>query len=58
MANIEAIIIDGVRYNRVEAETSQGCQECHLKELCDEPNGFGDICWQSTKLGECWKRKE
>lgn len=56
--NIEAIIVDGVRYDKVTAKTESVCEECELREACEDNKGFGDICWHLSQLGECWKRKE
>ena len=56
--NIEAIIVDGVRYDKVNAKTEFVCEECELREVCKEEKGFGDICWRLSQLDECWKRKE
>ena len=58
MSNIEAIIVDGVRYDKVEAMTEFVCYECDLKEVCEGNKGFGDICWRLSQLYECWKREE
>lgn len=36
MSNIEAIIVDGVRYDKVKAKTEFVCEECELREVCEE----------------------
>lgn len=36
MSNIEAIIVDGVRYDKVKAKTGSVCEECELREVCKE----------------------
>ena len=36
MSNIEAIIVDGVRYDKVKAKTEFVCEECELREACVE----------------------
>lgn len=33
---IEAIIVDGVRYDKVKAKTGSVCEECELREACKE----------------------
>lgn len=58
MSNIEAIIVDGVRYDKVKAKTEFVCEECELREVCEECKYFGDICWRLSQLDECWERKE
>jgi hypothetical protein len=40
MSNIEAIIVDGVRYDKVKAKTEFVCEECELGEVCEEEYGF------------------
>ena len=59
MANIEAIIVDGVRYDRVQAKTEFVCEECELREVCEEDKDYAVMCGVLiSELGECWKRKE
>ena len=58
MSNIEAIIVDGVRYDRVKAKTEFVCEECELREVCKKTKNFGGTCWDLTVFKECWKRKE
>lgn len=60
MSNIEAIIVDGVRYDKVQAKTEFVCEECELRELCEDVNkDFVFVCKGCAKYGECWKaRKE
>ena len=36
MGNIEAIIVDGVRYDKVKAKTKFVCEECELREVCEK----------------------
>lgn len=59
MSNIEAIIVDGVRYDKVKAKTEFVCEECELREVCEEDNDYAVFCGALvSELGECWKRKE
>ena len=56
MANIEAIIIGGVRYDKVKTEFV--CEDCDLRDLCDESDSLGLECNCITEGDQCWKRKE
>ena len=56
--NIEAIIVDGVRYDKVKAKTEFVCEECELGEVCDENAKMVVYCWATLKKNECWKRCE
>ena len=58
--NIEAIIVDGVRYDRVQAKTEFVCEECELREVCESQPYFGlaSNCDAIASNNECWKRKE
>lgn len=38
--NIEAIIVDGVRYDKVKAKTEIVCCECELRDVCKENGDF------------------
>jgi hypothetical protein len=59
MSNIEAIIVDGVRYDKVKAMTEFVCYECDLKEVCEEKAIFAIACGDALSSdNECWKRKE
>ena len=59
MSNIEAIIVDGVRYDKVKAKTEFVCEECELREVCEEDKDYAVFCGAlNSELGECWKRKE
>lgn len=58
MANIEAIIVDGVRYDRVQAKTEFVCEECELREVCEESDSLAAECKCITEHYQCWKRKE
>ena len=59
MSNIEAIIVDGVRYDKVKANTEFVCEECGLREVCEEDKDYTVMCGVLiAELGECWKRKE
>ena len=59
MSNIEGIIVDGVRYDKVEAKTEFVCEECELREMCEEDKDYAVMCGVLiAELGECWKRKE
>ena len=59
MSNIEAIIVDGVRYDKVKAKTEFVCEECELREVCEEDTDYAVFCGALiSELGECWKRKE
>ena len=59
MSNIEAIIVDGTRYDKVKAKTEFVCEECELREVCEEDKDYAVFCGALiSELGECWKRKE
>lgn len=58
MSNIEAIIVDGVRYDKVKAKTKFVCEECELREECENHTGVVLQCMSRARDGECWKRKE
>ena len=59
MSNIEAIIVDGVRYDKVQAKTEYVCEECELREVCEEDKEFTDKCIAINEYeSKCWKRKE
>lgn len=60
MANIEAIIVDGVRYDKVkktEYPSEISCQECSLLEVCQKHELNWDCC-EITGQDEIWKRKD
>lgn len=57
MSNIEAIIVDGVRYIKVKVEYDCVCGQCELLELCRSGKLEFD-CHKITYFDECWKRKE
>ena len=59
MSNIEAIIVDGVRYDKVEPMVDDVCEVCELREVCEEDKDYAVFCGALiSELGECWKRKE
>lgn len=59
MSNIETIIVDGVRYDRVQAKSEFVCEECELREVCEEDKDYAVFCGVLiSELGECWERKE
>lgn len=60
MSNIEAIIVDGVRYDKVNAKTQFVCEECELRDECESHPYFGlaSSCDAIASHNECWKRKE
>lgn len=58
MSNIEAIIVDGVRYDKVTAKPEFVCEECELRDKCSEHTGIVLKCMSLAKDCECWKRKE
>lgn len=58
MSNIEAIIVDGVRYDKVKAKTEFVCEECELREVCEESDSFAAECKCITAHYQYWKRKE
>lgn len=60
MSNIEAIIVDGVRYDKVRAKTEFVCEECELRDkICDNSwSLFSLYCNEFSSHKECWKRKE
>lgn len=58
MSNIEAIIVDGVRYDKAKAEFV--CEECELREVCESHPYFGLAakCDVIASNNECWKRRD
>jgi hypothetical protein len=52
MSNIEAIIVDGVRYDKAKAKTAFVCEEC------EESDSLAAECKCITEHYQCWKRKE
>jgi hypothetical protein len=59
MSNIEAIIVDGIRYDKVKAKTEFVCEECELREACEEDKEFTDKCIAINEYeSKCWKRCE
>lgn len=56
MSDIEAIIVDGVRYDKVKAQTVFVCEECELREVCNAKMVV--YCWATLGKNECWKRCE
>lgn len=59
MSNIEAIIVDGVRYDKVKAKNGFTCEECELACKCGiKDNRLKTVCYSLTSYDECWKRKE
>ena len=58
MSNIEAIIVDGVRYDKVKAKTAFVCEECELREVCEENKGFALKCNEIVESGDKWQRGE
>ena len=59
MLNIEAIIIDGVRYDKVKGKTEYVCDDCELREACKGEVDFAIACGDALSSNdECWKRKE
>ena len=58
MSNIEAIIVDGVRYDKVKAKTEFVCEECELREVCEVDGNLAADCHLLVLYNEYWKRKE
>lgn len=59
MSNIEAIIVDGVRYDKVKAKTEFVCEECEFARKCGiKDYSLKIACYNLTNYDECWKRKE
>ena len=44
MSNIEAIIVDGVRYDKVKAKTEFVYEECELREVCNGDTAISLPC--------------
>lgn len=59
MSKIEAIVVDGVRYDKVRAKTEFVCEECELGEVCENREDFFAWgCKAISSINEIWKRKE
>lgn len=65
MSNIEAIIVDGVRYDKVKSDVSpinicNICDICDLQYLCKPIGSTFPVleCKVLSENNECWKRKE
>lgn len=56
--NIEAIIVDGVRYDKVKANTEYVCEECELREVCEKDKAFALKCNEIVESGNKWQRGE
>ena len=52
---IDAIVINGVIYNRVEAKTDYTCDECDLEEICSINLDFSCMCAYASENGYIWK---
>ena len=53
---IDAIIINGVVYNRVKATTPyQVCDECDLEKICSNDIDFGCMCNYACESIDVWK---
>lgn len=55
--DIEAIVVDGVRYDRVTASgIDKTCKECDLRHRCNSIDSvFSLSCSYLSKNNECWK---
>lgn len=62
MSNIEAIIVDGVRYDKVKSNVSpiNICDICDLQYLCQPIGSTFPVleCKVLSENNECWKRCE
>lgn len=58
MSKIEAIIVDGVRYDKVTAKTEFACKECELREVCEGNVKMVVYCWATLGKNVCWKRRD
>lgn len=62
MSNIEAIIVDGVRYDKVKSNVLpiNICDICDLQYLCLSIDSTFPVleCKVLSENNECWKRKE
>lgn len=52
---IDAIVINGIIYNRVEAKTDYTCDECDLEEICSNDSDFSCMCNYACDSGYMWK---
>ena len=59
MSKIEAIIVDGVRYDKVKSKVSP-INICDLQYLCQPIDSTFPVleCKVLSENNECWKRKE
>ena len=61
MSNIEAIIVDGVRYDKVKTDVSPHniCDICDLHCLCEPIGSTFSVseCKVLSENNECWKER-
>lgn len=62
---LNSITIDGVQYNVTKASTEFVCEECHLREICEEDfadrqiegNVISNFCLKFTDDNCCFKEE-
>lgn len=61
---LNSITIDGVQYNITKANTEFVCEECHLREICEEDfpdrtdvnHTICSFCSEFTEEDYCFKK--
>ena len=55
---IDAIVINGMIYNRVEATNPCfSCDECDLEEICSNDSNISLVCEYASEGNYIWKNK-
>lgn len=56
------LMIDNQLYGIENANTDQVCEECGLREICEEDTKFADsisfFCHYISKKNQCWKQSK
>lgn len=55
---IEAIIINKVKYNKVQATTNLVCEECDLSDFCSNSSFFSILCQYEVEPNNTWKKDD
>lgn len=52
---IDAIVINGVKYDRVKAKTRYTCDKCDLEKICSKDSDLSSVCVYASEIGYMWK---
>ena len=53
-----SIIINGVRYDAVDAKTEYSCEECDLRHLCEKAQYMSLCLILDVKENKCFKKSD